>query len=91
MQNLVLGMINKSIGNKNYHLHSIDEVIKILQKNKLSIKEKYYLKELFTIPVPILKEKFFKYLDEEKKALFLKKAQELGFDSENFKKSITLL
>jgi len=55
MQNLIIGMINKSIGNKDYHLHNIDEIIQILQKENLNIIEKYYLKELFSIPIPLLK------------------------------------
>ena len=44
MQNLILGMINKSIGNTNYHLHNIEELLNILQKENLTTLEKYYLK-----------------------------------------------
>jgi len=86
MNNLILGAINKSIGNKKYHLNNIDELIQILKKEKNTTIEKYYLKELFSIPVPILEKKLFKYLDKDKKIIFLQKAKEFGVFNENLKK-----
>ena len=86
MQNLILGMINKSIGNTNYHLHNIEELLNILQKENLTTLEKYYLKELFSIPFPILQEKLLKNLDENKKVLLTKKAKQLGIYNENTKR-----
>ena len=86
MNNLIVGAINKSIGNKKYHLHSIDELIQVLKKDNLNTIEKYYLKELFSIPAPILEEKLLKNLEEDKKLIFLQKAKEFGFYNEDFKK-----
>ena len=79
MNNLILGAINKSIGNKKYHLHNIDELIQILKKEKNTIIEKYYLKELFSIPASILEKKLFKYLNKGEKIIFLQKAKEFVF------------
>jgi hypothetical protein len=84
MSDLIIGAINKSIGNKKYHLRNLDELLNILQKENLNTVEKYYLKELFSIPIPILKEKFLKNLNEKEKTLFFQKAKELGFYNENF-------
>ena len=86
MNNLIIGAINKSIGNKKYHLHNIDELIQILKKEKNTLIEKYYLKELFSIPAPILEEKLLKKLDKGKKVIFFQKAKEFGVLNENFKK-----
>ena len=85
MSDLIIGVINKSIGNKKYHLHNIDELIQILKKKNTLI-EKYYLKELFSIPAPILEEKLIKKLDKGKKVTFFQKAKEFGVLNENFKK-----
>jgi len=83
MSNLILGAINKSIGNKKYHLQNLDELLNILQKENLNTIEKYYLKELFSIPVPILKGKFLKNLNEKEKMLFFQRAKELDFYKES--------
>jgi hypothetical protein len=90
MNNLIIGAINKSIGNKKYHLHSIDELIQILKKEKLNTIETYYLKELFSIPSPILEEKLLKKLDKDKKVIFLQKAKEFGVN-ENLKEFTSAL
>ena len=86
MSNLIIGAINKSIGNKKYHLYNIDELIQILKKEKHTTIEKYYLKELFSIPAPILEKKLFKYLDKDEKIIFFQKAKEFGVLNENLKK-----
>jgi hypothetical protein len=90
MNNLIIGAINKSIGNKEYQLHNINELIYILKKDNLNIVEKYYLKELFSIPAPILKEKLLKILNDKEKELFFQKAQELCLFNENIKTLISL-
>jgi len=91
MNDLILGAINKSIGNKKYHLHNIDELIQILKKEKNTTIEKYYLKELFSIPAPILEEKLLKKLEKDKKLIFLQKAKEFGVLNENLKKFTSVL
>jgi len=91
MSNLIIGAINKSIGNKKYHLHNIDELIQILKKEKNTTIEKYYLKELFSIPAPILEEKLLKKLEKDKKLIFLQKAKEFGVLNENLKKFTSVL
>jgi len=91
MNDLILGAINKSIGNKKYHLHNIDELMQILKKEKLNTIEKYYLKELFSLPAPILEEKLFKKLEKDKKLIFLQKAKEFGVLNENLKKFTSVL
>jgi hypothetical protein len=91
MSDLILGAINKSIGNKKYHLNNIDELIQILKKEKNTIIEKYYLKELFSIPAPILEEKLLKNLEKENKFIFLQKAKEFGVLNENLKKFTSAL
>ena len=89
--NLIIGAINKSIGNKKYHLHNIDELMQILKKEKNTTIEKYYLKELFSISAPILEEKLLKKLEKDKKLIFLQKAKEFGISNENLKKLTSTL
>ena len=78
MSKLILGAINKSIANKKYHLKNFNELINILNKKNYSELDRYYLKELYSIPTHILKEKLFKYLNEDEKLNFISKAEEFG-------------
>jgi len=85
MNNLIIGGINKSIGDKKFHLHNMEELFQILEKDDLNSVEKYYLKALYTdIPSFILKEKLLKNLDKYKTKLFLEKMKKLGFYNEDF-------
>jgi hypothetical protein len=88
--NLIIAVLNKSIGNKNYHLHNLDELFEIMQKKNLTTLEKYYLKSLYTdIPLHILKEKLLKSLDKDKQKIFFQKAEELGLNNENFQELVS--